>query len=416
MTFGIHSVNFKKLSNHFILTRQIIENSVKKKISINTPILLFGEEEGEKAVFNIWLKKSLGQDFPFSAISSIYNSKNEIEQLGEITKTQKKSIGLRISEYVEYYEGEVFDLILNVKPTSDLEGNFSAIVGLKTTEGKLRLKISGKLYRELLIKKIEIGEIIRIIPEIYSIQNLGKSINFINASSIYNSNFVSIPKGKVSKKKILIKEITLFEFEFENCKNKNNFEFENAEILGNLTNDIQALILKYNKFGKADIFRGIMFIDQAHNLAPICLHFLTRACNDQLFPTTILSTNKISLLVHKKFSLDSFKLESLKSWLIIPFENFPNYEILKIICLNFLNEKIFFSGLSVRILKKTLQISDPNFTISLVFLTNIGIKKEKFSWICKNTLKFFNLIILHSAEFFYINCSKNNYVKIYRSF
>ena len=97
MTFDVRSINFKKLSTHFILTRKIIENSVNISPSIDTPILLFGEEDGEKAVFNSWLKKKLSKDFPFSIISNIYNIRNETEQLGEIIRAQKKSIGLRIS-------------------------------------------------------------------------------------------------------------------------------------------------------------------------------------------------------------------------------------------------------------------------------------------------------------------------------
>jgi hypothetical protein len=37
------------------------------------------------------------------------------------------------------------------------------------------------------------------------------------------------------------------------------------------------------------------------------------------------------------------------------------------------------------------------------------------AWICKNSLSFFNSIILNYRELFFLNSSKNNFVKIHRS-
>ena len=123
----------------------ILKLGVENKNFQGIPVLIFCEFEFQKELFISTLKDSLVKNFPFSRLSIDFNLKKESEQLVEILQTQKKAVGIRISEFIEFYEGEVIDLILNSKIQKDQAKNFHSILGLKTTEGKLRLKISGNI-------------------------------------------------------------------------------------------------------------------------------------------------------------------------------------------------------------------------------------------------------------------------------
>lgn len=268
----------------------------------------------------------------------------------------------------------------------------------------------------MITKNIKIGNIVRIIPQSYSVQNLGESFNYINTNSINKLNFFSIPKGKVFKKKILIREITMYEFEFENYTNRKNFEFLNTESTTKLIKDTEALLWNYNKFGKAEIIKGVLFINEAHYLNPNCLYFLSKSFNNWLFPTIILSTNKINVLNLKSFSVDSFRLNNVLNWYTIPFKNLHKNEDLKMICFELLKEKKFISGGGIEKLKNCLKKAGLQYCNSLTSLSNIAILKEGLDWICINTLDFFNFILLNTYEFQTIKCWRNGFVKIHRSF
>jgi RuvB-like protein 1 (pontin 52) len=415
MSFKINLINSNKFPDYIQLIYEIIENCTKTNISLNIPFLIYGGSKFEKELLIFWLKKSLGKRLPSSKIIGDCISVNEPNQIKEIIKNQKKSIGIRIHEYLEYYEGEVTDIILNSEHSNELQKNAYGILSLKTLEGKLRIKISGIVYKEFLFKKVEKGDIIRIIPESYLIQNLGRSICSTDNYPVNNENYFTIPKGKVLKKKILIKEVTLFDFEFENCKHKNNFEFLNIENVGKLNEDIGILLQNYDKCGKAKIFRGILYVDNAHYLNFKCFCFLTSTFGNFLCPTTILFTNKTDFLNSESFYLDSFNISNLNHWVTVPLRVFAKNQILKIICLNFLKKKIFLSSSAIQLLEFFLKKSDLKFIFSLIFLTSISIFKERLAWICKNSLSFFNSIILNYRELFFLNSSKNNFVKIHRS-
>ena len=407
--------NLKRYHHKLLQVSEILKSCIKKKISIHSPILIFGKTGCGKTKFGLWLKKTLGNDFPFLKISANSNGFSEIEQINEMILYQKKSVGIRIFESIEYYEGEVTDLILKVKPSIYSIEESGAILTLKTLEGKLRLKISGALSKELIFKKIKIGNIIRIIPETLSVHIIGISDNFIDESSITNLNKFTVPSGKVLKKKILIKEITLYDFEIENCGNKRDLEFMNIDYILRLNLEIESLLHSYNKSRKAVICKGILFIDDAHYLTRSCLNYLTKPFKNWCQPVIIMASQTIDFYGFREFSLNSFDLEYSNSIPIIPFKNFRNNDTLKILCFSFLNEKKFISGLGIKKIKEILRITNLDYCFNLILFSYVAISLEKFPWICKNTLFFFNFIILENKEFFKINLSKNFSIKIHRS-
>ena len=410
------SVRFDSIPLDQFRIESILKSGIKNKNFQGIPILIFCNFEFQKQLFILTLKNSLAKNFPFSKLSIDFNSKKESDQLVEIFQTRKKAIGIRISEYIEFYEGEVIDLISNSKIQKDQVKNYHSILGLKTTEGKLRLKISGNILNELIIKKVKKGHIIRIIPDIYLIQNFGKSVNSHDNYQIDSKKNFSIPKGKVFKKKILIKEMTLYDFEFENFKNINDSRFINEKNFKSLNYDIEILLKNYIQLGKATVVKGVMLIKESHNLTPFCFQILTDSSNVSFVPTIFILTNKINPFFIQKFKLDSFKVNGIDNFLSISIEKFTGCGILKLISDSFLKKQKLLTGSGFQVMKKILNKSNLNFCLSVVSLSNIAICGKDFYWICKNTIKFFNSTTINLRELVVLNSSKNNFIKVHRSF
>jgi RuvB-like protein 1 (pontin 52) len=394
----------------------ILKLGVENKNFQGIPVLIFCEFEFQKELFISTLKDSLVKNFPFSRLSIDFNLKKESEQLVEILQTQKKAVGIRISEFIEFYEGEVIDLILNSKIQKDQAKNFHSILGLKTTEGKLRLKISGNILDELIIKKVKKGDVIRIIPDIYLIQNFGKSVNSPDNYQLNSKKIFSIPKGKVFKKKVLIKEMTLHDFEIENFKNINDSRFIHVKNFKRLNNDTEILLKNYIQLGKANIFKGVMIIKESYDLTPFCFQVLSDLPNDWSVPAIFILTNKISPVSIPQFKLDSFKVNGLDNFLSISIKKFTGCGILKLMSDSFLKKQKILTGSGFQIIKKILKKSNLNFCLSVVSLSNIAIYGKELYWICENTIKFFNSVILNLRELMVLGSSKNNLIKVHRSF
>jgi DNA helicase TIP49 (TBP-interacting protein) len=416
MQSKIEFESFFLTSRDQFLIKNILRSGIEKKILPGIPILIYCKFEFQKEWFVSDLKNSSIRKFPFSRLSIDFNLKREPEQLVEIFKTQKKAIGIRISECIEFYEGEVIDIVFNSRSQKDKVYNFHAILGLKTLEGKLRLKISGTIFNELIVKKVKKGNVIRIIPHLYLIQNFGESVNSNNDEEINLKNFFSIPKGKVFKKKILTKEMTLYDFEFENFKDNNDFRFMNIKNFKRLNYDTEILLGKYIQVGKASVSKGIMVINESYDLTPLCFQSLTDLSNEYPVPTIVILTNKMNPVSIPNFKLDSFEFNGLYNCLSISIEKFERDEIFNLISENFLKKKKLITGSGFQLIKKILQNSNLNFCLNVVSLSNIAINGKNLHWICKNTLNFFNSIILNMKEFIVLKLSKNHFNKIHRSF
>lgn len=404
--------SFNKISN----LSKIIGQIVKKNISPNEPILICYSSDCEISRFVLDLKIILDKNFPISKMKATLRKSNEKEQLQEIIEFQKKSIGIRISESMQFYEGEVIDLISNPIHSSVKVGDFYAILELKSSEGKLKLKISGNIYKEFLRKKTKIGDIIRIFPENGSIQNLGQSVNLVKSDHINNINYFTLPNGKVFKKKILISEFTLWDFELENFGKKNYSDLFNIQTIRKINDNINALLWEYSKIGKIQIFKGILIIENTQFLNPISFHFLCKDSFNLNFPVTLLLTDKIYQPKSSKFSLDSSNPSEINVLYTTITRNFTRDEILKTVCFGFLKEKRYYSGFAIKKIKTLLESSNLEYCKSLAFLSTIAVNKERFSWICKNTLEFFDMVHLNVKHFLVFYLSKINFLKIYRSF
>jgi RuvB-like protein 1 (pontin 52) len=407
--------SFTKNSDNISIICHVIECCIKKKKLIDKPILIYEKVYSNIILFSSFLKKLLGRKFPFVKISGILHSTREIDQIKELAIFQKKSIGICISEYIEYYEGEVFGFSSKPNIFNSCEKDLNAVLELRTLEGKLKLKISGIICKELLKKKVQIGDVIRIVPEIFSVQILGKSINFVRKSEISNNYYLTTPKGKVLKKKILVKELTLFDFDLENCKDNNNFEFLSLENTEKLNTNTENLLSNYFELGKAKIYKGVLFIENAHDLNQHSLRFLTKTSGNWANPLTILSSNRIDLINPEKFLLKCSRWINLNNWYIVPLQDFSRGKILQTICTSFLNRKQFISGKAVKLIGLILRTTNLEYIASLVSISYIAVNQEKLSWICKYTLDFFKYIILDSKEHSLINSSKISFLALSKS-
>lgn len=404
------------LKDKVSILKKIFTQLVQKNVLIKEPLLIYDSSNHEITRFIFDLKKILDKNFPITKLNSVYYMNKEKEQIDEIVKFQKKSIGIRISESLQFYEGELTDLNTIAELPSNVPKDLYVIIELKTSEGKLKLKLSGNIRKEFIKKKIKIGNIIRIFPENCSIQNLGESVNIVNSDAINNFGYFTVPNGKVLKKKIIIKEFTFYDFEIENFGKGVALKFLNHDSTRKLNDGIDCLLNKFGQIGKIDIFRGILIIENLNFLSNNSLYFLFKHPAHLNFPLTILLSDKIDQIDSRVFSLNSFNLDKLRAYCIKIEKNLTIIEIVKTFCKGFLKKKKFHSGSAIKKIKIILQKSNLEYCNSLIFLSSAAIRNENLLWACQNTIDFFELIHLNTEQFLQFHFSKNNFLKVYRSF
>ena len=130
------------LKDKVSILKKIFTQLVQKNVLIKEPLLIYDSSNHEITRFIFDLKKILDKNFPITKLNSVYYMNKEKEQIDEIVKFQKKSIGIRISESLQFYEGELTDLNTIAELPSNVPKDLYVIIELKTSEGKLKLKLS----------------------------------------------------------------------------------------------------------------------------------------------------------------------------------------------------------------------------------------------------------------------------------
>lgn len=111
------------------------------------------------------MAQELGDKVPFCPMvgSEVYSS--EVKKTEVIMENIRKSIGVRIKERKEIFEGEVTDI--NPIETDNSVGGYGKTIShvflsLKTTKGTKELKLDPSIYDSLMKQKVVIGDVIYI--------------------------------------------------------------------------------------------------------------------------------------------------------------------------------------------------------------------------------------------------------------
>lgn len=128
--------------------------------------------------------------------SEVYSS--EIKKTEVLMENFRRSIGLRIRETKEVYEGEVTELTPvetehPTMPSSYGKTISNVVIGLKTAKGTKQLKLDPSIFESLQKEKVEVGDVIYIEANSGAVKRQGRSDAFATEFDLEVFSFVLFP-------------------------------------------------------------------------------------------------------------------------------------------------------------------------------------------------------------------------------
>lgn len=219
----------------------------------------------------------------------------------------RRSIGVKIREQKEVYEGEVVELtpIETEDPMST--GTYSktishVVVTLRTAKGQKTLKLDTSIYENIQKAQVTVGDVIYIEATSGSVKRVGRSDQYATDYDLEADEFVPVPRGDVHKKREVIQDVTLHDLDIANSKAGGSSEFQSlmssfnknrkTEITDKLRQEINKVVNRYIDQGIAELVPGVLFIDEVHMLDLECFTYLHRALESNFAPICVFATNR----------------------------------------------------------------------------------------------------------------------------
>ena len=283
----------------------IVVDMIKSKKMAGKALLMAGPPGCGKTAIALAIASELGPKVPFCPMvgSEVYSS--EVKKTEILMENFRRSIGLRIKETKEVWEGEVVEI--TPEEVEDPHGGYgkvvqSVIVGLKTTKGQKQLKLDPSIYENIYKDKVMIGDVIYIEATSGAVKRVGRSDSYATEYDLEAEEYVPIPKGDVHKKKEIVQDVTLHDLDMSNARPQGGHDFlslmsqinrpKKTEITEKLRLEINKVVNKYIDHGIAELVPGVLFIDEVHMLDIECFTYLNRALESNLAPIVILATNR----------------------------------------------------------------------------------------------------------------------------
>lgn len=283
---------------------------IKQKKMAGRAVLLAGEPGTGKTAIALALSQELGAKVPFCPIvgSEVYSA--EIKKTEVLMENFRRSIGLRVKEIKEVYEGEVTELTPHEvdNPMSQHGRTIShIIVGLKSAKGTKQLKLDPSIFEALQKSRVAVGDVIYIESNSGAVKRLGRSDSYRQEFDLEAEDYVPLPKGEVQKKREVIQDVTLHDLDAANARPQAGNDViamvgqmmknRKTEITDKLRREVNKVVNKYIEQGTAELVPGVLFIDEAHMLDLECFTYLNKAIESSLAPIVILATNRTSCVV-----------------------------------------------------------------------------------------------------------------------
>lgn len=235
--------------------------------------------------------------------SEVFSS--EIKKTEVLMENFRRSIGLRIRETKEVYEGEVTEL--TPVETENPMGGFgrtisNVVIGLKTAKGTKQLKLDPSIYESLQKEKVEVGDVIYIEANSGAVKRQGRSDTFATEFDLETEEYVPLPKGDVHKKKEVVQDVTLHDLDVANARPQGGQDVlslvgqlmkpKKTEITDKLRQEINKVVNKYIDQGIAELVPGVLFIDEVHMLDLETFTYLHKSLESPIAPIVIFATNR----------------------------------------------------------------------------------------------------------------------------
>ncbi|EFA78912.1 AAA ATPase domain-containing protein [Heterostelium album PN500] len=283
----------------------IVAELIRSKKMAGKALLMAGPPGTGKTALALAIAQDLGSKVPFCPMvgSEVYST--EVKKTEILMENFRRSIGLRVKETKEVYEGEVTEI--TPEETDNPLGGYgktiaSVVVGLKTTKGTKQLKLDPTIYEAIQKERITPGDVIYIEANSGSVKRVGRSDFYATEHDLEAEEYVPLPKGEVFKKKDIIQDVTLHDLDLANAKPQGGQDImsmmgqmmkpKKTEITEKLRLEINKIVNRYIEQGVAELVPGVLFIDEVHMLDIECFSYLNKALESTLAPIVIFATNR----------------------------------------------------------------------------------------------------------------------------
>lgn len=284
----------------------LIVDLIRTKKMSGRALLFAGPPGTGKTALALGIAKELGPKVPFTPMvgSEVYSA--EVKKTEILMENFRRSIGLRIKENKEVYEGEVTELRIEEvdNPLGGYGKSISHVnITLKSVKGSKTLRLDASIHEALEKEKVNIGDVIYIEASSGAVKRVGRSDAYAADHDLEADEYVPLPKGDVHKKKEIVQDVTLHDLDSANAKPSTGGQdaqaFVNSllkpkrtEVTEKLRQEINKVVNKYIDQGVAELVPGVLFIDEVHMLDIECFNFLNKALESTLAPVVIFATNR----------------------------------------------------------------------------------------------------------------------------
>ena len=329
-------------------------------------VLLVGPPGTGKTAIAVAIARELGPDVPFMILSGSEVYSTEMKKTEVLMQAMRKAIGIRLREWRKVYEGVVtnVDYELASSPYNPYQKvPRAARITLKTTKEERTFRVGTEIAEQLLMRGVEIGDVIWIDAETGRVTKIGKvespSGVKVEEYDITASKKVPVPSGEILKEKEFVYTMTLHDLDEYYTRRGGIIELFfgriEREISPEVRQEVDEQIKRWINEGKGEIIPGVLFIDDVHMLDIESLSFLSRAIESEFSPIIILATNRGITRIRGTDikSPHGLPLDLLDRLLIIPTREYAEDEIREILRIRAKEEKV---NLSEEALKRLTEI------------------------------------------------------------
>ncbi|KAH8811652.1 TIP49 C-terminus-domain-containing protein [Xylogone sp. PMI_703] len=310
-------------------------------------VLLAGGPGTGKTALALAISQELGTKVPFCPIvgSEVFSS--EVKKTEFLMENFRRSIGLKVRETKEVYEGEVVDLspMEEASPLGSYSKTISSLlITLKSAKGQKKLRLDPSIYEAIQKERVTVGDVIYIEANTGACKRVGRSDAYATEFDLEAEEYVPLPKGEVHKKKEIVQDVTLHDLDIANARPQGGQDIMSmmgqlmkpkmTEISDKLRLEINRVVSKYIDQGVAELVPGVLFIDEVHMLDIECFTYLNKALESTISPIVILASNRGMCTIRGTDDLVSahgLPPDLLARMLIIPTQPYDAEEIKRII-------------------------------------------------------------------------------------
>lgn len=284
----------------------IIVELIRSRKMAGRAVLFAGPPGTGKTALALAISHELGDRVPFCPMvgSEVYSA--EVKKTEILMENFRRSIGLRIKESKEVYEGEVVGI--EVEEADNPLGGYGktvlhCTVTLRTAKTTRSLRLDAAIYEALVREGVQVHDVVYIEANSGNVKRCGKCDVYATEAGLDVDEYVPLPKGEVHKKKEIVQDVTLHDLDVANARPQHSggdavsvvsqmMKPKKTEITDKLRAEINGVVERYIDMGIAELVPGVLFIDEVHMLDLECFTYLNRALEQAMAPVVIFATNR----------------------------------------------------------------------------------------------------------------------------